>query len=504
MTQPVHALRRRCLLLLALCVMLLAGCAPPPPPPVAPGAGSPSAAAALVRPSGPNVAVDGRIIGRPTPVASGAHVATGGGSSALVEFSVGGALQLDENTDPLIKVFQAVYGFGRCVVEVVVNFGRVYVETEEQQICVYFGPWMTAARSAFVLQVDPPRAVLTVVEGDVTLFGPERMTVAAGAQVVIAGERIATVRYLGPRELAAVTAWRQGYRFEPAYAPVQPRPIMVPYLGDREVREAAAVLERLGLRLGQIVRRPEPGVRPDTVVEQIPPPGREVPPGTAVDVVAAAPAPAGPGPGQGTWPSPGIFQHAPPPASPVQPEQVRVPSLGGQPVEEATNILIRSRLALGRIDYRPAPGARPGTVVGQAPGPAQQVPPGTPVDVVLAAPVSQPQPQPQPPAQAPRLSPHLPSIAIPPAIMLPPAATMLPPAATVEQAPRRACVVPDVRQLPEEQALQRLRAAGLGGSITSRMEPGPGGVYRVYRQSPEPGTSLPCGQTVTLSVGTLG
>lgn len=175
--------------------------------------------------AGPNVTVNSRPVPPGTAVISGDTVATGPRSSALIALRGGGLVQLDQNTDPLFRrLVETVSSFGECVMEIVVGFGQVYVETEGQPICTSFGAWTTVARTRFNLQFVPPRAVLTVVDGQVTLRQPQQLAVGTATQAVLSGDRVVEVRPVTPLEIQQILAWRDNYRLESRPPPSRSAP----------------------------------------------------------------------------------------------------------------------------------------------------------------------------------------------------------------------------------------------------------------------------------------
>jgi beta-lactam-binding protein with PASTA domain len=134
-----------------------------------------------------------------------------------------------------------------------------------------------------------------------------------------------------------------------------PLPAKVPDLRGQDRAKAAATLTTARLRLGEISERPSE--RPiGTVVDQTPPAGTVVRPGTSVQVSLAVPTPA------------------------------TVPDLRGQDREKAAATLTTARLRLGEITQRPSELAV-GTVVDQTPAAGTSARPGTAVQVSLAVPL---------------------------------------------------------------------------------------------------------------------
>jgi hypothetical protein len=178
--------------------------------------------------SGPYVTINGSPAANGVTVRSGDRVATGPGSSAIIDFYAGSRIQLDANTDP--DIFGSFTGYVGCWIRVLT--GQTYTEGSGQRVCFGSGAEQILSQSAFNLQVGPGGELLTVTEGAATVAGAQPTTVAAGTQVSIAsGGRIVSERAVGPGELAQITAWRGRYAFAapgapppPTYPPTQPYP----------------------------------------------------------------------------------------------------------------------------------------------------------------------------------------------------------------------------------------------------------------------------------------
>jgi beta-lactam-binding protein with PASTA domain len=213
----------------------------------------------------------------------------------------------------------------------------------------------------------------------------------------------------------------------PQTAPPQPpmrddRPVIatsvVPDLHGQGVAEARALLERSGLRFGEIDRVRTRGV-PGGVVRQSPAAGEQIARGSAVKIwVGEAPLVEVPDlTGQplaqaerllarpdlrlgrvervpSADPEDTVLRQHPPAGTPVEQASavdvwiamavtVRVPDLLKRPLEDARDILDGSRLHLGEVT--PQPSAAPeGTVLRQSPEPHQEVKPGTSVSLWVA------------------------------------------------------------------------------------------------------------------------
>lgn len=132
------------------------------------------------------------------------------------------------------------------------------------------------------------------------------------------------------------------------------RPVVVPDLIGRTLRESEDLLSSVGLRLGK-QGTVKTGAPPDTVVDQSPKPNEHVASGSSVSVRVEASAP-----------------------------PLVVPEIRGRSLQEAIDILASARLRMGG-QRKVSTGAAEGTVVDQRPPPGSQVTPGTLVDVAIEA-----------------------------------------------------------------------------------------------------------------------
>ena len=168
-----------------------------------------------LRVAGENVTVNGRAVRDNTEIYNGDDVATGPRSSALLDFSDGGMVQLDENTDPRWQ--RSLVAPNRCSLLMSFDHGQFYAETPAVQKCglrVEFPSLEPFPRTRFNLQA-PNRSYsqLTVLDGRVDVGGPRRVTVPAAQQAELSGNRVLKTRPLSPEELRNVVAWRANYRF---------------------------------------------------------------------------------------------------------------------------------------------------------------------------------------------------------------------------------------------------------------------------------------------------
>lgn len=138
--------------------------------------------------------------------------------------------------------------------------------------------------------------------------------------------------------------------------------VTVPSVVGQTAEEAAGTLEQFGLVLGDTVSGQAPDQDPGTVIAQDPAADEVVDEGTAVDIAVAA--------GE---------------------EQAVVPELVNRTLEEAQTVLADAGLATGRIVEEPSD-ARPGLVLDQDPPAGEEVPAGTPVDLLVSVRVEEAEP----------------------------------------------------------------------------------------------------------------
>jgi beta-lactam-binding protein with PASTA domain len=129
----------------------------------------------------------------------------------------------------------------------------------------------------------------------------------------------------------------------------------VPDLRGLTLDDATGRIEAAGLAGGAVARRESRQAQEGTVLAQDPLPGMRVEPGAAVSLVVAV---------------------APPPT-------VAVPDLAGMPRAEAARALKAAGLAIGEVSEKE--GGKPGLVLAQAPKPGTEVPPGSPVSLVVSS-----------------------------------------------------------------------------------------------------------------------
>ncbi|MHC1744763.1 MAG: PASTA domain-containing protein [Syntrophobacteraceae bacterium] len=132
----------------------------------------------------------------------------------------------------------------------------------------------------------------------------------------------------------------------------------VPRVIDKPLTAAREALERSGLAVGEVARKPS-DIAPDTVFDQQPKPGSRAVSGSQVQLWVSS------GPGAAA-------------------EDVEIPRLVGLRRDEAGQILRRARLQLGKV-HEKGSSAEPGTIVEQDPAPNTRVRLGSSVDLWVGA-----------------------------------------------------------------------------------------------------------------------
>lgn len=135
---------------------------------------------------------------------------------------------------------------------------------------------------------------------------------------------------------------------------VEVEPVRIPHLIDESFEKAKNMISQSGLKLGTVDRRITGKAPAETVIEQHPRSGEEVPKGTTVKLV-------------------------------VEEESVPVPNLQGLNRATAQSTLVNAGLLVERWDKEITGSQPPNTVLRQYPGPNQRVRPGTRVTLVVEA-----------------------------------------------------------------------------------------------------------------------
>jgi hypothetical protein len=206
-------------------------------------------------------------------------VSTRAASSALVNFTTGGSLQLNANTDPSLSQF--VFA-ARCVIEIVAGVGELYAETDPCD-CVFRSPEAeTACGSTFAATVEPGRTTIILIAGHMSVRRPVATELQPLEQIVMTRSSIVERRQLDRSELAAAIAWRSQYKYDFGRTKQDQQGIEVPSLLKHTIKEAQALTRKLGFRLRVMSQADSTGTR--FIINQDPPPGAILQRGGAVNV----------------------------------------------------------------------------------------------------------------------------------------------------------------------------------------------------------------------------
>lgn len=167
-------------------------------------------AVGTLRVSGPNVWLNNKAGKEGDTVRIGSSLATGPGSSALVEFRDGGYLQLDENTDPIFDWLAQ----SKCIL-IRIFTGQAYLKRE--RACVE-GPNISLVLNSEAnirIKAGTRLAEVTLLAGNADVTAPAQKKLLSGQQLIVTGKRVTSLRILTPAQLQSVVAWRGKYRFKP-------------------------------------------------------------------------------------------------------------------------------------------------------------------------------------------------------------------------------------------------------------------------------------------------
>lgn len=187
---------------LAVCAAL-AGCAAapqyaePPLPPIR------SDTIGRLRVDGANAFINGIRVPTGSYVRDGDTVTTGERTSAIVVLNDGGEIQLDADTDPLIRQ-------GVCLIMEIVR-GRAALRNLKCQD--FKGPRGVhgRARSFVHIEAGAQDTRVTVLAGEVSMFSPTEATLGPDMQYVALAEGTAQVLQLTPEQAVATVAWTRNY-----------------------------------------------------------------------------------------------------------------------------------------------------------------------------------------------------------------------------------------------------------------------------------------------------
>lgn len=158
--------------------------------------------------------------------------------------------------------------------------------------------------------------------------------------------------------------------------------VEVPSLKGKTLTDAQKALRDSNLAVGQITREPNSSVAPDAILSEFPGAGKQVDPGTAIDLVvaqAAAVASAAP-PASARSAAPA----APQPPKGSGPVQRTVPDLTGSSLPDALAKLQGASLVVGKISRQPNSSVAPDTVLSEFPTANSKVASATAIDLVVA------------------------------------------------------------------------------------------------------------------------
>lgn len=172
----------------------------------------PGGAIGTLRVSGPNVWLNNRAGKDGDTVRIGSSVATGPGSSALVEFRDGGYLQLDEKTDPIFEWLAQ----SKCIL-IRIFTGQAYLKRE--RACVEGPNLSLVLNSEANIRIGKKFSEVTLLQGNADVTTPARKRLLPAQQLTVTGKRVTSLRSLTPAQLQGVVAWRGKYRFKPLPAP---------------------------------------------------------------------------------------------------------------------------------------------------------------------------------------------------------------------------------------------------------------------------------------------
>lgn len=189
-----------------------------------PDGASPGATTATLFAAGPQVYVNDRPARSGMPIRSGDRVRTGGGSSALVRWSEGTTIQVDQNSDPLFIWSEGILyvncGYGWFLFDT----GRLRVRVENELSEILIG-------SRAALRIVPGRSFdAYLLEGRLDLLRPPGPPLMPGEKVLVGSQGILAYAPISPEERISIE--RRFARWEFAAAPErQPQPWLEQIVG---------------------------------------------------------------------------------------------------------------------------------------------------------------------------------------------------------------------------------------------------------------------------------
>ncbi len=186
-------------------LLLLDGCVPLSPGSVGPGPGSRDLIGSL-RIFGNNVSLNQNRAQTGMNVYDGDTINTGPDSSAIIYFTSGGLIQLDQNTDPNF-VFTLIEQT-KCILFRILK-GQAYVDSH--QICFDTPTTSGVLNSRVNIKVTPGQSVITVLQGSVAIKRPHRLLAEGSEQITMSERSMREVSGLSERDLRLVISWRERY-----------------------------------------------------------------------------------------------------------------------------------------------------------------------------------------------------------------------------------------------------------------------------------------------------
>jgi len=159
-----------------------------------------------LRVAGDKVWIDDRPAKDGDTVSLGSSVRTGSRSSALLEFSGGGYLQLDENTDPLFQWLAQ----SKCIL---IRMLKGQVHLKRERTCVEAPNLNLILDSEANIEITTGLTKVTLIKGSATVLLPTQIKLLPGQQLRVNDQGVPSVVKLSSGELDSVLSWTKHYRF---------------------------------------------------------------------------------------------------------------------------------------------------------------------------------------------------------------------------------------------------------------------------------------------------
>jgi hypothetical protein len=186
--------------LVAAALATLAGCATP--------SGPQREILGSLEVDGGNAFINGSRAYPGASVRDGDVVTTGSATSVRVRFRDDGFVQLDENTDPLFRLFRE----GGCIL-VKIATGQAFVDA--RRICIEDPNLVVVLNSKVNWRIEGAQSVVTVIEGSVSVERPVRIALKQYDQYLARPQKSeGPPRRLTREQAEATTLWTK--RFSPA------------------------------------------------------------------------------------------------------------------------------------------------------------------------------------------------------------------------------------------------------------------------------------------------